>query len=70
MHPETSTSFGRGQLGRRTAVLGTVVALTAASPLTAGSAEETAATRIGSVHPQLGVLQCLGTESHYPMEHG
>ena len=63
MHPETSTSFGRGQLGRRTAVLGTVVALTAASLLTAGNAEATAAIRTGSVHPQLGVLQCLGAES-------
>ena len=63
MHPETSTSFGRGELGRRTAVWGAGAVLTAASLLTAGNAEATAATRTGSVHPQLGVLQCLGTES-------
>jgi len=62
MHPETPANTGRCRPGRRDAVLVSVLALTA-SLLTVGHADAIDAARAGAVNPQLGVLQCLGTES-------
>ncbi|MFL6111070.1 MAG: hypothetical protein ACJ786_06935 [Catenulispora sp.] len=63
MNPETSTSVERGRAGRRITALGATAALTAAWLLTAGTASAPAAAHTGSAQSQLGVLQCLGTES-------
>lgn len=62
-HPETPASIGRRRPDRSSVALGTATALVTACLLTAGTASASAATRVGSAHPQLGVLQCLGTES-------
>lgn len=63
MHLPGTANIGRCRPGRRGAVLGTIIALTAASSLTAGDADASDATRTGAATPQVGVLQCLGTES-------
>ena len=63
MHRETPASIGGGRPGRRIAALSTVTVLATACLVAAGTADAPAATRTGAVHPQLGVLQCLGTES-------
>lgn len=63
MRPETPASIGPGRPGRRIAALGTTTALATVCLLTAGSASASAAAPTGSARPQLGVLQCQGTES-------